>query len=207
MVVGNPIVDASHRHLGLALARADILDGLGLDPGRYCLMTTHREENVDSEDNLRGAFEGVSRAALELDKPCLFLAHPRTTKRLEEFGLTQWVHSLEGVRIHEAVGYLDFLALLAGAALVFTDSGGVQQEACIHNIPCVTLRENTEWTETVEIGANRLAGCDPERIVVASKEAHAAPCDWSAPFGDGTTAAQIAQAAADIMDGTVEVLK
>jgi UDP-N-acetylglucosamine 2-epimerase (non-hydrolysing) len=190
--VGNPIVDASLRHLRLALRRSDALARFGLETGRYAVLTTHREENVDVPQHLRGALEGVSAAAHAARLPVLFPVHPRTQKRLGEFGLADWVGSLPGLVMTEPVGYLDFLALLANARVVFTDSGGVQQEACIHNVPCVTLRDNTEWIQTVTIGANRLAGCEPARIIAAAREAFAAPRSWGMPFGDGSAAARIA---------------
>ncbi len=190
-LVGNPIVDAARQHLQLALQRADVLRRFGVEPGAYALMTAHREENVDVSDNLRGALAGVSAAAQALDMPVLLLAHPRTRKRLGQFGIDSWARSLPRLRIADAVGYLDFTALLVKAALVFTDSGGVQQEACIHRIPCVTLRDSTEWGETLEIGANRLAGCDPERVVAAARQALASERDWGVPFGDGDAAERI----------------
>jgi UDP-N-acetylglucosamine 2-epimerase (non-hydrolysing) len=199
-LVGNPIVDASLRHLATAMRRSAALARFGLEPGHYAVLTTHREENVDVAANLRGALDGVAAAARALRLTVLFVVHPRTGKRLVEFGLGEWAAALPGIIITEAVGYLDFLALLANARLVFTDSGGVQQEACIHRIPCVTLRDNTEWTETVAIGANRLAGCDPGRIVAAAQAAMAAPRGWGMPFGDGA-AARIAEIAAGVVAG------
>ena len=90
--------------------------------------------------------------------------------------------------------------LIAHAWLVFTDSGGVQQEACIHHIPAITLRENTEWIETLENGANRLAGTDPERIVNAAIEAYHIRREWPVPFGDGTTAEQIVTISQQILE-------
>jgi UDP-N-acetylglucosamine 2-epimerase (non-hydrolysing) len=199
-LVGNPIVDASLRHLDTALRRSNALGRFGLEPGRYALLTTHREENVDVAANLRGALEGVAGAARELGLTVLFLVHPRTRKRLAEFTLGEWAEALPGVVTADAVGYFDFLTLLANSCLVFTDSGGVQQEACIHKIPCVTLRDNTEWTETVAIGANRLAGCDPDRIAAAARAAIAAPRRWGMPFGNGA-AARIAAIAERIIAG------
>jgi UDP-N-acetylglucosamine 2-epimerase (non-hydrolysing) len=186
--VGNPIVDATLHHVGLALRRSQALARFALDPGGYAVMTTHREENVDVSARLRGALEGVSAAAQTHGLAALFPVHPRTRKRLDEFGLTAWAHRLPALVLTEAVGYLDFLALLANARLVFTDSGGVQQEACIHGIPCVTLRDTTEWTQTLTIGANRLAGCDPARIAAAAAEALAAPRGWQSPFAAGAAA-------------------
>jgi UDP-N-acetylglucosamine 2-epimerase (non-hydrolysing) len=199
-LVGNPIVDASLQHLDLAMRTSEALARFGLEPGGYAVLTTHREENVDTESNLRGALEGVSGAARALGFPVLFLAHPRARKRLGEFGLAEWAEALPCLTVADAVGYLDFLALLANARLVFTDSGGVQQEACIHKIPCVTLRDNTEWTETVTIGANRLAGCDPRRILAAAGEAMAAKPAWGMPFGDGAAATRIADISESVID-------
>ena len=133
----------------------------------------------------------VSDAATAINLPVLFLAHPRTLKRLNEFEMTGWAKSLPGLTITEGVRYLDFLNLIAHARLVFTDSGGVQQEACIHHVPCVTLRDNTEWTETLSHGANRLAGCKPEKICKLSKEAMQVKAQWDIPFGDGDAACKI----------------
>ncbi len=199
-VVGNPIVDASVQHLGIAERKSEVLDRLGIREGSYAVLTTHREENVDFPENLKGSLEGVSRAGVELGLPVIFMAHPRTLKRLREFGLWDWAQSLRSIRISEAVGYLDFLKLLAHSRLVFTDSGGVQQEACIHHVPAVTLRENTEWVETLESGANRLAGTDPARIVDAALEAiGVSPC-WSVPFGDGRTAEHICSICRGILE-------
>lgn len=196
---GNPIVDASRAFAELALSRPGTIERLRLDGGRYAVLTTHREENVDKPERLRGALQGVSDASVALDLPVRFYAHPRTSKRLREFGMEAWARELPGISIEEPAGYLDFLALVAHAELVFTDSGGVQQEACIHHAGCVTLRDNTEWVETLDIGANRLAGCDPAAIVRAAREALAAPRDWNVPFGDGHAAAAIATAAAAFM--------
>ena len=200
LVTGNPIVDASQQHLALARDRSDALARFGVAANEYALLTTHREENVDFAETLRGSLEGVSRASAEVGLRTLFLAHPRTLKRLGEFGLLEWLSDLPAIETHEAVGYLDFLNLVAHARLVFTDSGGVQQEACIHHVPAVTLRENSEWTETLDIGANRLAGTDPERIVAAAGQALAASREWPVPFGAGDAAARIAAAVTEVLD-------
>jgi UDP-N-acetylglucosamine 2-epimerase (non-hydrolysing) len=196
-VTGNPIVDASMQHAEIAAEHSAILSDLGIKPGEYGVMTTHREENVDVEEHLIGSLEGVDTASREAGITTIFAAHPRTTKRLREFGRTEWVESLANIRMIDAVGYLDFLHLVSNARIVFTDSGGVQQEACIHHTPCVTLRENTEWTETLDIGANRLAGSDPERIVNATRDALQEKRAWVCPFGSGDTAEQIVAIAAE----------
>lgn len=196
---GNPIVDASLHHLDIAQRRGAALAAVGVAPRGYALLTMHREENVDHPARLRGGIEGASAAARDLGLPLLFFVHPRTEKRLTEFGLDEWVAGLPGVRRLPAAAYLDFLAFTAHARLVFTDSGGVQQEACIHRVACVTLRDNTEWTETLDIGANRLAGCAPAAIVAAARAAHGAPTDWRQPFGDGHAARRIVDAVAPLL--------
>ena len=199
-VVGNPIVDASLQHVEIAKRKSDALHRFGLKPSTYAILTTHREENVDFPELLHSAIDGVSRASVRMELPVIFLAHPRTLKRLREFCLWDWANSLPGIRIHEAVGYLDFLNLLAHARLVFTDSGGVQQEAYIHHVPAVTLRENTEWVETLENGANRLAGTDSNRIVAAAEEAYRATPKWSVPFGEGDAAKRIVDICAKVLE-------
>jgi UDP-N-acetylglucosamine 2-epimerase (non-hydrolysing) len=203
-VTGNTIVDASLQHLEIARRKSDALERFGLSSGEYGLMTTHREENVDFVETLRGELEGVSKAAELLRLPVIFLAHPRTKKRLREFGLWEWAQTLPGIRIYEAVGYLDFLNLIVNARLVFTDSGGVQQEACIHHVPAVTLRENTEWIETLDNGANRLAGTDVDRIIAAAEEAYHAERKWPVPFGDGDAAKKIADICVEVLEEETE---
>jgi len=200
-VVGNPIVDASLQHLEIAGQKSSILNHLCVEPHCYGILTSHREENVDFPEFLRGILEGVSRASVAMNLPILFLAHPRTIKRLHEFELWNWAHSLPGVFMHEAVGYLDFLYLIANAEIVFTDSGGVQQEACIHHVPAVTVRENTEWVETLEYGANRLAGTDPDRIVESAIEASRGPRKWPVPFGGGDAARKIVDICQQVLGG------
>lgn len=199
-VVGNTIVDASLQHFELTRTKSNALAEHFVQPGAYAVLTMHREENVDFEANLRGALQGVSQACERLGLPVLFLVHPRTRKRLQEFKLSDWAAGLPALRLHEAVGYLDFLKLLAHARVVFTDSGGVQQEACIHHVPTVTLRENTEWIETLQQGANRLAGTDPVRIVNAAAEADSVSREWPVPFGDGTAAQQVVNVACQALE-------
>ncbi len=191
-VTGNTIVDASLQNLDVAKKKSYILKTLELEPQQYAILTTHREENVDIKDKLYNSLLGVSRASAELRLPVIFPVHPRTRKRLIEFDLLGWAEQLDNIKIIDAVGYLDFTQLCANAAVIFTDSGGVQQEACIHNVPAVTLRENTEWGETIEIGANRLAGTDIDNIIEKAKEAINSKTGWKIPFGTGDAAKKIA---------------
>jgi UDP-N-acetylglucosamine 2-epimerase (non-hydrolysing) len=202
VVSGNPIVDASRENLEIAKRRSDVLERIGVEPGRYVAVTVHREENTDSAGALAGIMDGLARVAEELDRPVVFAVHPRTRKRLGEHGIEA---DRPGLMLVDALGYLDFLCLAAQASLVLTDSGGVQQEACILGVPCVTLRDATEWTETLELGANALAGTDPERIAAAAREMSGALGSWEQPFGDGRAAERIVRVASEVVSAGTEV--
>lgn len=188
-VTGNTVVDELLLQRGRAL-RSDALARHGLEPGRYLLATVHRAENTDDPKRLSDIFEGLGRAAQALDVPLLCALHPRTQARLVERGVP-----MPGrVRVLPPLPYLEFLALHAGATVMLTDSGGLQEEACVLRVPCVTLRDNTERPESLEVGANRLAGADPARIVAAAVEMAASKRDWTQPFGDGRAAGRILDA-------------
>jgi UDP-N-acetylglucosamine 2-epimerase (non-hydrolysing) len=191
-VVGNTIVDAAFQNIEIAKKKSAILSKHGLQEKEYLVLTTHREENVDHPESLANILKSVEMVYQGTGLPVFFPVHPRTLNRLEMFNLAHRAGKIPGLIISEALGYLDFLRLLAGARLILTDSGGVQQEACIFQVPCVTLRENTEWTETLEIGANILAGVVPEKIAAAAAEMLERNGRWRIPFGDGTAARQIA---------------
>lgn len=201
IVTGNPIVDATRQNLEIARRTSALPGSLSLDRGRYLVLTLHREENVDDSQTLTSVLAGMRLLADELAYPIVFAAHPRTHKRLAEFGLREELRSIPELVTTEALGYLDFLSLLDGAALVLTDSGGVQQESCIVGVPAVTLRENTEWTETVTMGANVLAGTAPERILEAAAAMLGRRGDSPSPFGDGRAAERIVDAAEAVLAG------
>jgi len=192
-VVGNSVIDALMRHLPLAEKRSDALDRLDLDPGDYLLLTFHRAENVDRPETLSRALDAFEAVAKETGRTILFPMHPRTREALKRQALDARARSIAGLRIVEPVGYLDMLVLLKNAALVMTDSGGLQEEGCFLHVPCVTLRENTERPETLDIGSNVLAGTDPKRIVAAVKRMVDAKREWPNPYGDGTTAKKVAR--------------
>jgi UDP-N-acetylglucosamine 2-epimerase (non-hydrolysing) len=187
-VIGNTVVD----ELLLQRTRAErpgLFERFAVEPGRYALATVHRAENVDRVDRLRGIVRGLGEASRALGLPVLAALHPRTTGRLAEVGL-----SFDGsVRALPPLSYLDFLGLHARAALVLTDSGGLQEEACCLRVPCVTLRDNTERPESVEVGANMLAGAEPDRIVAAARAMVARARDWPNPFGDGKSGQRIVE--------------
>ncbi|MGI6103533.1 MAG: non-hydrolyzing UDP-N-acetylglucosamine 2-epimerase [Patescibacteria group bacterium] len=189
LVTGNTAVDAVLDHRAIALARPTLGD-LGLTPERYVLLTLHRPSNVDDRNRLSAILDGLAQVARATALPIIFPVHPRTAKQLELFGLAL----PEQVRTIEPMGYLDFLALQAGARLILTDSGGIQEEACTLDVPCVTLRENTERPETIRVGANRLAGTSSLGILAAVEAALAAPRGWQNPLGAGTASEQILHA-------------
>ncbi len=185
-VTGNTVVD----ELELQRPRAggpELLARFAVQAGRYAVATVHRAENTDDETRLRGIFQGLADAAKALDLSVLAALHPRTTARLEALGVR-----VDGaVRTLPPLSYLDFLGLHAQAALTLTDSGGLQEEACCLRVPCVTLRDNTERPESVEVGANVLAGAEPESIVACARRMAARPRDWANPFGDGHSGLRI----------------
>ncbi len=131
----------------------------------------------------------------------IFPAHPRTTNRIKEYHLEKYfnfISQISAFKIRnyhinclEPLGYLEFLQIEENAKLIATDSGGIQEEACILRVPCITLRDNTERPETLEVGANMLAGTNPERIVQAAKEMISREKTWENPFGDGNSGKKI----------------
>jgi UDP-N-acetylglucosamine 2-epimerase (non-hydrolysing) len=154
-LVGNVMVDTLLANLDRARERP-VLAELGLEPGSYAVVTLHRPANVDDERVLAGilgALDDLSR-----DLPVVLPAHPRSRATIERLGVS------DGVRVVPPAGYLDFVALESQAALVLTDSGGIQEETTVLGVPCLTLRDNTERPITVTEGTNRLVGRDPERI-------------------------------------------
>jgi UDP-N-acetylglucosamine 2-epimerase len=159
-LVGDVMADVSLAFRDIAEERSEILRELGVEPGSYLVVTAHRGGNVDSRDRL----EQLTELLAALPAPAIFPVHPRTRARLEAAGLTD---RLGGVRLVPPLGYLDFLKLARHARAVLTDSGGVQKEAYLLGVPCVTLRDTTEWVETVESGWNVLVDLDREAAIAA----------------------------------------
>ena len=186
-VCGNTVVDALFQNIGISESKLSVLDDLGLQKEGYFLVTAHRQENVDNEGRLNDIFNGLLDLHRQYDIPIIFSAHPRTINRLAEFGITL----PEGIRIIEPPGYLEFLQLEKNAKLVLTDSGGVQEEACILGVPCVTLRNNTERPETIEVGSNILVGTNPSKILNGVSRMLKQSRNWVNPFGDGKAAEKI----------------
>jgi UDP-N-acetylglucosamine 2-epimerase (non-hydrolysing) len=199
--VGNTMIDSVVKYLPSARKKFEALSTrFGIEAKKYVLVTLHRPSNVDEKGALMQfveLFEQLNAFAPRI----LFPIHPRTRKRLEEFGLAGRISNCKGLVLIDPVGYLDFLALQDSAALVLTDSGGVQEETTALGVPCITLRENTERPSTVEQGTNELLGLDMPKVLEYSKRAfeskwkqHSVPEFW-----DGHAAERIAK----ILDQTL----
>jgi UDP-N-acetylglucosamine 2-epimerase len=188
-VVGDVMVDVARLIAPAAAARSALPGSLGLEPGGYLLATFHRQSNT-VEPGLGRIVEGLSSLA----EPVVLPLHPRTRAALEHAGLL--VELEREVRVLPPLGYGDFTALLRAARLCLTDSGGVQKEAYLHGVPCVTLRDTSEWVETIDAGWNVLVGDDPQAL-------RGAVADLMPPalrpelYGDGHAAGQIAARLAD----------
>jgi len=188
--VGDVMYDALLRVKDRALSRAEVLRRFHVLPRQYALATIHRAENTDAQSRLRGivtALETINRTL-----PVIFPIHPRTNKMLAS--RLNGNGSQPKMTLIEPVGYLEMVALESQAAVVITDSGGVQKEAFWCGIPCVTVRCETEWPETISAGLNILAGFEPHKIVESVLEVigrpRPAPTD---AFGDGRASQQIAK--------------
>jgi len=185
-VTGNTVVDAVRQNLRIAQQKVHPLKDLGLESSGYFLVTAHRVENVDDPLHLADILTGLKQISAHFALPVVFPMHPRTQKMVREFSL-----STEGIRVIDPVGYLQFLILESKAAVILTDSGGVQEESCILSVPCVTLRENTERPETITAGSNMLAGTSPEKMLAATKHMMDIPRTWNNPFGEGDASKRI----------------
>ncbi len=183
-VTGNTIVDAVYQNLIYANGKMAIFRELGIYPGKYVLATLHRKENVDDPMRFRSILSGLELVSKDLGCPVIYPIHPRARKMLRR-------HKIKvDIKLVEPLDYFSFLLLEKNASIILTDSGGVQEEACILGVPCVTLRDNTERPETVEVGANIIAGVDPEGILEKTKLMRETRT-WSNPFGDGNSACRI----------------
>ena len=186
-VTGDVMYDAVLRVRDGAAACSSILDTLGLREEAYVLATVHRAANTDSPERLASILDGLASARL----PVVLPVHPRTERALREYGL--WETANERLRLVDPVGYLDFVRLLDGAERVATDSGGVQKEALYLDTRCVTLRDETEWVETVECGWNVLVGAD-ERAIRSALRVTAELPEKPPLYGDGRAAERLTAA-------------
>ncbi len=199
--VGNVMIDSLLRYRDKART-LPVLDQLGLKLKEYAVMTLHRPSNVDRPEALKGIADALHRLAKEI--PIVFPCHPRTAERIRDFGLevafNPVLHSgssrlMNGINTCEPMGYTEFLCLMDHAALVLTDSGGIQEETTILGVPCLTLRENTERPITIQMGTNVLVGLNPDRIVAEGVKALHTPSGprLQPPLWDGKAANRIVE--------------
>jgi UDP-N-acetylglucosamine 2-epimerase (non-hydrolysing) len=163
--VGNVMIDTLLKHRDMARGLG-LIDAWGLEPGRFATLTLHRPSNVDDKDTLEGILAALSELSREI--PIVFAAHPRTRKMIQQFGLGGYCSTADrpqGLWVTEPLGYLELLHLNLHAAMVITDSGGLQEETTVLGVPCITLRHNTERPVTCEVGTNFIVGNGREAIL------------------------------------------
>jgi UDP-GlcNAc3NAcA epimerase len=188
--VGDVMYDAALMFAAVAGSAADVLSRYGVESKRFLLATVHRAENTDDAERLRGILSGLSAVA-SAEQPLVLPLHPRTRATLSRTGLESLITGNPALKTFEPVSFLDMIALEQHAKLVLTDSGGVQKEAYFHGVPCITLRDETEWVETVEAGWNQLVGADAERIQSAVQLAR--PGRSIDEYGDGKAAYRVVE--------------
>jgi UDP-GlcNAc3NAcA epimerase len=183
-LVGDVMADVSLAFRDIAEERSQVLDQLGLGEGSYLVVTAHRAGNVDRPDRL----EALVALLEALPAPVVLPLHPRTRERLMAAGL---MDRLDGIKVVPPLGYLDFMKLARHARAVLTDSGGVQKEAYLLGVPCVTLRDTTEWVETVEAGWNTLVDLDAAAALAALERRP--PADRPELYGGGHAAERVCE--------------
>jgi len=186
--IGNSVVDAVLEHIMIANNKSSILEKLSLVSAKYFLVTMHRPENVDYKQKLEEFIRVLEMLKYKYsDFKIVLSLHPRTEKMISAYNLTLPT----GIEITRPLSYLDFLALESKARLIITDSGGVQEEACILKIPCIIMRNNTERPESVELGMSVLSGLSTTKIDSAINSMLLSQIKWSNPYGEGNTANQM----------------
>ncbi|MBF0523415.1 MAG: UDP-N-acetylglucosamine 2-epimerase (non-hydrolyzing), partial [Candidatus Omnitrophica bacterium] len=165
--VGNVMIDTLKSQQKKA-AESQILKNLDLAKGSYALLTLHRPSNVDNKRDFLKVFEIIGGVSKNI--PVVWPVHPRTEKMIDAFRFKKVIAGMKNLKMTGALGYLDFLSLMNNAKFVLTDSGGIQEETTILNVPCLTLRENTERPVTVTMGTNRVVGLDRKKIISESQK-------------------------------------
>lgn len=195
--VGDVMLDCTQTFGAVADSVVQPLKDYELTEGQYVLMTCHRAENTDDETRMRGILQAVAEIAKT--QPVLFPMHPRTKGTLAKLGY----EIPPGLKIVEPVSYLEMLVLAKHASLILTDSGGLQKESFFLGTPCVTMRDDTEWIETVSLGANILAGADPEKILagVATQLTKGPLPDAGEHYGHGKASERIVKLVAEAVSG------
>ncbi len=178
-ISGNPIYEVLTTYKD-KIERSTILNELNLEPKEYFLVTAHRAENVDIKERLEMILQGLQLVAKEYDLPVICSIHPRTRNKLEKFNIQI---KNDKIRLLEPFGFFDFVKLEKNAKLVITDSGTVQEECCIFNVPAVTIRDTTERPETVECKSNIVSGLKPDNIINCIKVMLSTDSNWEYPIG------------------------
>jgi len=191
-LVGDVMVDVAYAIQPRARERTDLVQARGVTPGGYILATAHRAGNVDDPARLARLVEVLTGLPL----PVVLPLHPRTDARLRSAGLRDRLQDDPGVILTEPLGYVELTALLCNARAAVTDSGGLQKEAYLAGVPCVTLRANTEWTETVELGWNVLADLDLARVLAGLERE--LPVAAPPVYGDGKAGERVVNALSDL---------
>lgn len=185
--VGDVMYDVALYYRDRACANSQVLNNLGLNEKGYVLATCHRAENTDVPERLKGILCALSSIAETV--PVVLPLHPRTRKLIHEYGLA---HLLDSLVVLDPLAFLDMVALEQAARFILTDSGGVQKEAFFYRVPCLTMRDETEWLETVSLGWNHLVGADAERILKAfATLAGGSADDVIQPYGNGAASRAI----------------
>ncbi len=194
-VTGNTVVDATLQHLEISNHNGHNAKSLieRLNTSDYVFLTLHRQSNVDSKTQLKIILGEIVKIPKEYGLEIIFPIHPRTKKMISKYNLARYVESSKGIFTTEAVGYLDCLQLESKAKLIMTDSGGLQEESCILGVPCITLRENTERPETLEVGSNILIGKEYHKLLDYVGKSLKKGNNWENPYGDGETAKKIVE--------------
>lgn len=184
-ITGNTIVDALYHNR--ELSKKMQLNN-GFNKGEYFLATIHRAENVDDNNRFTSIIESLKKVSAHFKLPIMYPIHPHSLKRAKEFKL-----DFGDIHVIPAMDYFRFLKVESNAKLIFTDSGGVQEESCILGVPCVTLRDNTERPETLKVGANILSGVLPQDILRCAEFMINKDNSWDNPFGDGKASERIVE--------------
>lgn len=184
-VTGNTIVDSVLQNLKL-IEEKEVFTKYGVAEKNYVFVTMHRPSNVDNKEILRIQLDNISELAKQENLKIIFPIHPRTRKNISEFNLKL----PQNIVLFDPINYLETLALMKNAKVILTDSGGIQEEACILQVPCLTLRENTERPQTISVGSNILVGSDRQKLL-SSYNLIIKRKSWKNPFGDGKTSEKI----------------
>lgn len=188
--VGDVMLDALEYNIKIAKGKVTVLEDIGVSSKEYLIATVHRASNTDSFKNL----SSIVNAFCDADIPIVFPVHPRTEKYLKQYGL--WDNLCKKVNVIPPLGYLEMLMLMTNSKKILTDSGGVQKEAYMLGVPCITMRENTEWIETVEDGWNVLVGADYKKIVDSIKNFEGSTSKKNI-FGTGNSSKKICKILTD----------